>query len=1162
MAATLAALLGCDGRARVGVDVITGLVPGPEFTTVVVDVFEAGQPTAGLVRIATVEARAEFGQDFLLGQRVAEVRLAPGEYRIRARLLRRDGSLLVERAVLGTIGGDGRTVSIALTRDCVGLTCPAPGGSPALTECLGGTCTDPRCNPPDLTFCPDVVFCNSAEDCGEVAACAERRCADGLCEPAPREAQCGQDEWCDPDQGCAPLPVSTPTMDAGSRVDAGDVDPGDAGMTGPVDCGTFCVPPDQPCRIGFWVCDSDAGAPFCDPIAQREPGYPCGPAAACSADGRCLPGDGAIPPPSTPGIALGPAAPRTVDPLDVTITAPGMDPEGLGAVTYEYRWIRDGMTVLETGPRIEPEQTRKGERWEVEVTPVSADGARRGSPATASVTIVNSRPTVTSVSLSSYQPVLGASLVAQRGPVQDDDDDSVTTTFLWRRNGAVVPGATGNVLTLGPGFASEDEVSVELTVSDGEETSAPAVAGPVRLRADVSRWRQLLPDRRLDEAGFVAFDPLHRRFLLAPRDPSTGAIQLWELAIDEAGQGTFAQLSPSGTPPQLQQSPAVYDTNNRRFLVFGLEPDPGGGDRLAVHALDVSVRGAERWTPFALGGDAPAGRFLPALAYDARRSRVLLYGGSGETGATFNDLWTLELGTAGAERWVRHDVPMPDLPIISGAFVIDAARDRLVMAGGGNGSFGTSMGAPSAVVAIYTLDLADFSRGFALTPRILARAALAPTVAVDSRRSRVLIGLGTSSSEAPPPPDDFIELDLATLTSRLFRPTGPQPSPGVVGVFAEDPYRDQLFFLPGTFDFVGSPRFEVYRWDAAGGDRLIPIVREGHDLPGPIFGATMAPGAGDGLLFGGIDRAGRLLEQVWSLEAGATVRWSLATALPDAITSRNPGPRAFVQIESSEVYFNVIEFLGGRGPGGVADSTLWSLSDSGPSLQWVEQTLAAGETAPSSREGAAFFRPACGAARLGFFGGRAADERLRSDTRFSECAASGRDCRWRDPVGAEPSPPARAHATAARLESAAEVWLFGGEDDAGTFDDLWSLDPCAPSDTPWVALTPTGTRPSPRTRHTMTRIARDTYVVLGGGPGAEEGPPLGDVFRLARQPDGTPAWEPVVVASGPGEDPFVARYDHMARFDEVTGRLLVYGGRTRRDDRSALDDLWELVLRP
>jgi hypothetical protein len=270
-------LAGCSADpsgAPVGVDVVTGLVPGPEFGFVVVEAFEPGQPESGLTRLALVEARAAYGQDFLGGRRVAELRLPPGEYRIRARLLRPDGSRLVERSVLGTVEPSGRTVTIALTRDCVGVMCPAPGGSAALSECLGGGCTDPRCEPPDPTFCPEVRFCNRAEDCAPVATCAEQRCIEGLCQTAELAGGCPEGQWCDPDLGCRPLGTSQLT------------DGGVGAPDGGVVCSTVCVPPGEPCTLGYWRCDVET--PFCEPIARRDPGYECGAGQVCDAEGQCV----------------------------------------------------------------------------------------------------------------------------------------------------------------------------------------------------------------------------------------------------------------------------------------------------------------------------------------------------------------------------------------------------------------------------------------------------------------------------------------------------------------------------------------------------------------------------------------------------------------------------------------------------------------------------------------------------------------------------------------------------------------------------------------------------------------------------------------------------------------------------------------------------------
>ncbi len=179
----------------VTVDVRTGLVAGPEFRTVTVEVFQRGESPADN-RLVYEEVRASAGDDYARGQRVSELLVPAGVHLITVRLLRPDRRLLVSLSQLVSVQDGGSRVAVfRLTRDCVGdVVCPSPGGSAALTECLAGHCVDPRCEPPDPTYCPDVVFCNGDADCGAIAACAINRCSEGICVEEPIAGACAEGE--------------------------------------------------------------------------------------------------------------------------------------------------------------------------------------------------------------------------------------------------------------------------------------------------------------------------------------------------------------------------------------------------------------------------------------------------------------------------------------------------------------------------------------------------------------------------------------------------------------------------------------------------------------------------------------------------------------------------------------------------------------------------------------------------------------------------------------------------------------------------------------------------------------------------------------------------------------------------------------------------------
>jgi hypothetical protein len=112
-----------DDGAIVVLDLRTDIVPNVEFAAVETILSEPRdvQQVAALV-----------GQDFLRGERIAELRNVPlGERVIDVSLLARDGSAVAERQVRVDVEGD-LGLTVLITRDCVGTTC---GGG---NRCVAG----------------------------------------------------------------------------------------------------------------------------------------------------------------------------------------------------------------------------------------------------------------------------------------------------------------------------------------------------------------------------------------------------------------------------------------------------------------------------------------------------------------------------------------------------------------------------------------------------------------------------------------------------------------------------------------------------------------------------------------------------------------------------------------------------------------------------------------------------------------------------------------------------------------------------------------------------------------------------------------------------------------------------------------------------------------
>jgi hypothetical protein len=282
--ATLCLLTACsDAPSRIEVHLFTGLVPGAEFRTVETTLIGGSfAGSAGHV-LDSNEAVARLGTDYARGQQAAAFDVSDGSYQIRVRLLRPTGAFLVERVMAVSVHGN-VVLPLHITRDCVGVDCPVPGGSAALSTCLQGRCVDPRCSPDAPEFCPEILFCNELSECGAVSECAEQTCARGVCTPGSATDACDTTQWCNPDvgAGCEPL-TPVPTEDG-------------------IVCGTICVSPSDPCRFGYWDC-SVTDAPVCAALQSRPIGHVCAEGRVCDEAADCV-----VPVTTPPSVVVNPTA--------------------------------------------------------------------------------------------------------------------------------------------------------------------------------------------------------------------------------------------------------------------------------------------------------------------------------------------------------------------------------------------------------------------------------------------------------------------------------------------------------------------------------------------------------------------------------------------------------------------------------------------------------------------------------------------------------------------------------------------------------------------------------------------------------------------------------------------------------------------------------------
>ncbi|MFT5582891.1 MAG: hypothetical protein ACI9VR_000468 [Cognaticolwellia sp.] len=160
----------------------------------------------------------------------------------------------------------------------------------------------------------------------------------------------------------------------------------------------------------------------------------------------------------------------------LTCSAVGWSDDDGDSEGYSYSWTADG-TEISTSATITGADFDKNQVLICTITP--NDGEEDGTPvSSSSVTVDNSAPVLSGVTLSSTTPVEGDTLSVTLGSATDADGDALTYSYEWQVNGTTVSTAT----TLdSSNFDKGDSILVIVTPNDGtidgaSVTSATATA--------------------------------------------------------------------------------------------------------------------------------------------------------------------------------------------------------------------------------------------------------------------------------------------------------------------------------------------------------------------------------------------------------------------------------------------------------------------------------------------------------------------------------------------------------------------------------------------------------------------------------------------------------------------------------------------------------------
>lgn len=283
--------------------------------------------------------------------------------------------------------------------------------------------------------------------------------------------------------------------------------------------------------------------------------------------------------------------------------------------------------------------------------------------------------------------------------------------------------------------------------------------------------------------------------------------EVWTLRLGGAPRWDSLGAVPYCTPDTWVPN-AVLDAANDRILLLKW---PNGLFDPADAPVELWSRGLEdasAWHRIEVAGSPPAARYGAAAVLDARRSRLIVFGGAiGGSIAPTNDLWALELG--GTPRWTAlealGEAPGPRYEHLA---VYDSQRDRMIVFGGYQ----------NREDGFWELSLADpptWSRKLAAGPDYATRRGAAS--ALDAARERLVL-VGGSSLEPDPRPE-MLQLHLPSLHWDAREPLGTPEYPDFGGravydataqrvvVFGRGGGGEDLVGRPGTVTFQGRPQW-------------------------------------------------------------------------------------------------------------------------------------------------------------------------------------------------------------------------------------------------------------------------------------------------------------------------------------------------------------------
>ena len=158
---------------------------------------------------------------------------------------------------------------------------------------------------------------------------------------------------------------------------------------------------------------------------------------------------------------------------------------------------------------------------------------------------------------------------------------------------------------------------------------------------------------------------------------ATGEYKDNETWTYDLNTNTWTQKHPASAPSPRDYAAMAYDSKADRLILFGGESNSGPSSETWSYDVDTDT-----WTRLN-PAVAPSGRTWPAMVYDSRADRMVLFGGADPYGA-LSETWTFDYGNNTWNAQNVNTVPDPpgNLQAVAGDGYVSLTWDRPVSDGG------------------------------------------------------------------------------------------------------------------------------------------------------------------------------------------------------------------------------------------------------------------------------------------------------------------------------------------------------------------------------------------------------------------------------------------------------------------------------------------------